>query len=262
MSEPQRTALQVQRDVLYALVLREMQSRMGRSRVGFLWSLLEPAAHLVVPVILFGVVIQRTVPGQDYPVFLLYSFLSFLLFKNACLKTMSGVTTAGNVLSYRQVMLMDVFVARLVAGTLLECLLIAMVLTGLALFGYEVLPPRPVELLALVALAVLLGFGLGLVFAALVSFVPDLATVIRIAFVPLYFMTGVLFPVSRFPAPIVDKLAWNPVLHVVEMCRWAGLPHYEPIPQSDIVYPVALMLVALCMGLALYRLRVVNKVSA
>jgi capsular polysaccharide transport system permease protein len=262
MSEPQRTALQVQRDVLYALVLREMQSRMGRSRVGFFWSLIEPAAHLVVPVTLFGVILERTIPGQDYPVFLLYGFLSFLLFKNACLKTMNGVIAAGGVLSYRQVMLMDVFVAKLVAGTLMECLLIAMVLAGLALFGHEVLPRYPVELLAVLALAISLGFGLGLVFAAVISFVPDLVTIIRIAFMPLYFMTGVIFPVSRFPKPVVDMLAWNPILHMVETCRWAGLQNYDPIPQTNIAYPVAIMLVALCAGLALYRLRVVNKVSA
>jgi capsular polysaccharide transport system permease protein len=262
MSELQRTAIEVQRDVLYALILREMQSRMGRSRVGFFWSLIEPAAHLVVPVAMFGFILERTVPGQDYPVFLLYGFLSFLLFKNACLKTMNGVATAGSVLSYRQVMLMDVFVAKLVAGTLMECLLIAMVLAGLALFGYEVLPRHPVELLGVLALAISLGFGLGLVFAALVSFVPDLATVIRVAFMPLYFVTGVLFPVSRFPKVVVDMLAWNPLLHMVEMCRWAGLQHYDPIPQTDIAYPATVMLFALCIGLALYRLRVVNRVSA
>ena len=45
MSSGARTSFQIQRDVVYALLLREIASRFGKSRVGFLWVLLEPIAH-------------------------------------------------------------------------------------------------------------------------------------------------------------------------------------------------------------------------
>src|SRR5690606_33309084 len=44
-----RTPSQIQRDVLYALLLREIGALFGRSRVGLLWVFVEPVAHLVVP---------------------------------------------------------------------------------------------------------------------------------------------------------------------------------------------------------------------
>jgi capsular polysaccharide transport system permease protein len=257
----QRSPLKIQIDVLYALVLREMHSRLGRTRVGFFWALLEPIAHLLVPVVLFGFIFHRTIPGFEYPVFLLFGLLPYLLFKNACTQTMDAVNNSVGVLAYRQVHLMDVFVSKLIASTLLECFLISLVLFGLALFNYQIVPWRPVEVLLVMVLAILLGFGLGIVLAAVISFIPDARTIIRIAFMPLYLASGVAFPVTRFPNAVVDLLAINPVLHIVEMGRWAGIEHYKTIHQLDIPYPIAIMLVVLCAGLALYRLRVVNKVT-
>ena len=64
----QRSHYQIQRDVIYALLLREMGSRFGRSRVGFLWVMVEPLAHLIVPVAIFGFLRDRMLPGVEYPV--------------------------------------------------------------------------------------------------------------------------------------------------------------------------------------------------
>src|SRR5690606_21669212 len=91
------------RDVIYALLLRELSSRFGKSRGGFLWVLIEPMAHLIVPVVIIGFIRQRIVPGVEYPVFLVYGFLPFLLFKAICLQIVNGVNSARGLLSYRQV---------------------------------------------------------------------------------------------------------------------------------------------------------------
>ena len=105
-----RTPLQIQCDVIYALLIREISARFGKSRASFLWVLLEPVAHLIFPIAVFGFALERTVPGVAYPVFLVYGFMPFLTFKTICLQTMEGTRASGGVLSYRQVMLLDVFV--------------------------------------------------------------------------------------------------------------------------------------------------------
>jgi capsular polysaccharide transport system permease protein len=120
MPEHRRTALQVQRDVIYALLLREMGSRFGKSRVSFLFILVEPVAHLVFPIALFGFALERTVPGIDYPIFLFYGFMPFLLFRTICLQTMEGTRASRGLLSYRQVLLMDVFIAKALAYCAIE----------------------------------------------------------------------------------------------------------------------------------------------
>jgi capsular polysaccharide transport system permease protein len=256
-----RTALQIQIDVIAALLLREVQSRFGRSRVGFIWALLEPITHVALPVVLFGFIFNRTVPGVEYPVFLLYGLLPFLLFKNICLQTMDGVQANVGLLSYRQVHLLDVFVARALSNVAIEMMLFSIVFAGLALLGYDVLPKEPVELFIVLVVAVCMGLGMGMLLAALCGFVPDARSVIRVAFAPLYFMSGVMYPTSRFPREVVQWLSWNPLLHMVDYARVAALPHYRPIQTLEVLFPVAVAVVTLWIGLALYRLRQLNRVT-
>jgi capsular polysaccharide transport system permease protein len=254
--------LKIQRDVIYALLLRELTSRFGKSRGGFLWVLVEPIAHVLIPVALFGFIRQRVMPGVEYPVFIVYGFLPFLLFKAICLQIVDGTNTAQGILSYRQVLLMDVFIAKALAHCVIQSVVFIVVLTGLAMFGYHVLPPRPVELGLVLLLAAVLAFGLGLLFAAIASLIPDARAVIHVMFMPLYFASGILFPVTRFSDEWVRLLAINPVLHLVELSRVMGLDGHQPMKYLSIQYPVALALTTTVIGLMLYRLRYLARVTS
>ena len=262
MATGTRTSFQIQRDVVYALLLREISSRFGKSRAGFLWVLIEPVAHLVFPIAVFGFVLERSLPGIDYPVFLTYGFVPFLLFKTICLQTMDGTRANRGLLSYRQVLLMDVFVAKLLTHCAVSAVVFAIVLCGLALLGFEVVPAFPLELFAVLALTVALAFGLGMLFAALGSVSPDLKSVARLIFIPLYFVSGILFPISRFPEEWLAWLALNPVLHLVELTRHSAIADYALLPELGAGYPLALALASVFMGLALYRLRWLSRAAA
>ena len=257
-----RSSFQIQRDVIYALVLREVGARLGKSRVGLLWVMIEPVAHLLFPVILFGVFLERTLPGGvKYPVFLVYGFLPFLLFKTICLQTMEGVSANKALLSYRQITLMDVFVARVIANCAIEAMVFGIVLFGLGMFEFDVLPSYPIEFVGALALTVAVAFGLGLLFAAIGSMIPDAKSLIRVRLIPLYFASGVLFPITRFPDSLVDALSVNPVLHLVELSRSAAIGQYQPMHQMNVLYPLALALMANFLGLAMYRLRYLSRVT-
>ncbi|MGH8241966.1 MAG: ABC transporter permease, partial [Steroidobacteraceae bacterium] len=256
-----RTRFQIQRVVIFALLLREIASRFGKTRGGYVWVLVEPVAHLVFPIMLFGFLRQVVLPGVDYPVFLVYGFMPFLLFKAICLQTMEGTNANRGLLSYRQVLLMDVFIAKALAYCVVQAIVFGIVFTGLAMLGFDVRPSLPIELGAVLILTVILAFGLGLLFAAITSIAPDARTLIRLLFLPLYFMSGVLFPVTRFPDDWVRWLAINPVLHLVELSRSVGLAHYEPMRYLSVTYPVTLAVIATFIGLALYRLRYLSRVT-
>lgn len=226
-----------------------------------MWVLVEPIAHLLVPMFIFGFIRQRMVPGVEFPVFLVYGFLPFLLFKATCLQIVDGVNSGQGLLSYRQVLLLDVFIAKALSHSVVQAVVFALVFTGLAVFGYDVLPPYPVELAGVLLLSVLLAFGLGLVFAAITSLVPDARPVVHVMFMPLYFASGILFPVTRFSEEWQRWLAVNPVLHLVEMSRMAGVERYTPMQFTSIAYPIALALVSTVIGLMLYRLRYLARVT-
>ena len=256
-----RSHFQIQRDVIYALLLRELSSRFGQRRGGIFWAMVEPIAHLLVPVMIFTFIRIRLISGVDYPVFLVYGFLPFLLFKAICLQIINGMNSSRRLLAYRQVLLMDVFIATAIANAVIQAVVIIIVLTGLAMFGFDVLPPRPVELAAMLALTAMFGFGLGLVLAAIANLVPDSRSVIKIMFMPLYFMSGILFPVTRFPDEWLRLLAFNPVLHLVELTRSMGVEGYEPFKYVSLAYPVTLAFTLTVVGLMLYRLRFLTRVT-
>jgi capsular polysaccharide transport system permease protein len=157
---------------------------------------------------------------------------------------------------------MDVFIAKAMAHCVIQALVFSVVLTGLAMFGYEVLPPHPVELAGVLALVIMLAFGLGLLLAAIASLAPDARAVIHVMFMPLYFASGILFPVTRFSDEWVRVLAINPVLHLVELSRLMAVEGYVPMKYLSIMYPVGLALTSTIIGLMLYRLRYLTKVTS
>ena len=256
-----RSPFQIQRDVIYALLLRELSSKFGKSRGGFLWVLIEPIAHLLVPVVIRGFVKGGLMPGVEFPVFIVYGILPFLLFKAICLQIVDGVNAGLGLLSYRQVLLMDVFISKALAYFVIQAIVFVIVLTGLAMFDFHVVPARPVEFAGVLALTVMLAFGLGLLLAAIASMIPDAKSVIKVMFMPLYFVSGILFPVTRFPDEWVQWMALNPVLHLVELSRVMAIDRYEPMQYLSVGYPVALALTTTIIGLMLYRLRYLARVT-
>lgn len=256
-----RTHFQVQRDVIYALLLQELSSRFGRSRGGIIWVFAEPAAHLLVPMFIFSFIRQYLLPGIDFPVFLVYGFLPFLFFKTICLQLVSGVNAAQGLISYRQVHLMDVFVAKTMVYSVIQAAVFIIVLSGLAIFNYDVLPVFPVELALILVLTITLAFGLGLVFAAIASLIPDASKLIKIMFMPLYFASGILFPITRLSDEWVRLLAFNPVLHLVELTRVMALKGYRPMQYMSLEYLVILALTSTVIGLMLYRQRYLASVT-
>jgi capsular polysaccharide transport system permease protein len=257
-----RSHFQIQRDVIYALLLRELSSSFGKSRGGLFWVMTEPVAHLLVPVLIFTFIRVRLVPGVEFPVFLVYGFLPFLLFKSICLQMVNGLNAAKGLLAYRQVLLMDVFIAKAIAYAVIQSIVFAIVLTALAMIGFDVLPPHPVEFVAVLALTAILAFGLGLVLAAITSLIPDARSMVSIMFMPLYFISGILFPVSRFPDEWLKLMAFNPVLHLVELSRSMGVEGYEPFKYLSLAYPVTLAFTLTVIGLMLYRLRYMATVTS
>jgi capsular polysaccharide transport system permease protein len=122
-------------------------------------------------------------------------------------------------------------------------------------------PGRPVEWLCLMLGLVAFALGLGMILAAVASFAPDVRAVIRVTFMPLYFISGVVLPISRFPSEWVEVLAWNPLLHWVEASRQLGLPNYRTIPQLSYEVVFFSAAVTLFFGLSLYRLRRLSRVT-
>lgn len=253
--QSKRTPWEIQKSVVQALILRELKTRFGVHRLGAVWLFLEPAAHIAVLLVVFVYIRHFAPPGVPTTIFLLTGIVPFLLFKNIALRIMEAVQGNRGLFGYRVIKPMDTFIARLLLEVLLYTVVFVFLLGGLWWWGVPVELYRPLEFFTVVTLLSLMGFGLGILFCVVGEALPEVKPFIRILFLPLYLLSGILFPVSRLPAEYHDLLLWNPVLHAVELSREAFFRGYASVSGVSLVFVAEVTVVLLFAGIVAYRLR-------
>ncbi|OZI77637.1 ABC transporter permease [Bordetella genomosp. 12] len=257
-----RSSFNIVRAVIFALVLREMRGRFGARRAGMFWFFFEPIAHVLVVMSLYSLLRGRQVPGLDFPVYLISGIVPFLMFKNIMLKGMEAVNANKALFAYKQIKPFDTIVARtIVEFTLMGCVYIV-VMGGLGFWGgFDVSLADPLRWLAVLAIGVGFSFGMALILCVVVDAMPELKIFIRLLFMPLYFISGVIIPVWLIPSEMLKFLLWNPLLHIIDEMRQSMFLHYHAAAGINLYYPFFCTLVVLFIGMALYRARRTNLVA-
>jgi capsular polysaccharide transport system permease protein len=245
-----RTAWQIQQSVIFALFIRELRTRFGTYKGGYIWLLVEPIAHIVVLSLAFAYIRQREIFGIDIQVFLVTGIVPFLLFKNIALRVMDGIDANRGLFSFRQIKPMDVFIARALLDALISVVIFAVMLTGMAWWGFDVPFRDPLTVVAVYGLLVFMALGTGMILSVAVHYMPEAKTLIRLSMMPLYLLSGVIYPVSRMPQELLPYLMWNPLLHAIEMIRGAFFVHYHTVAGLSQAYVVLATLGLLSFGLA------------
>lgn len=250
---PKRSALRILRAVLVGLVIRELRVRVEGRWLGLLWMLFEPLAHVML-ILAFFQFRQHAVSGTvEFPVFLVTGMLPFFLFRNLVRRLPNAVNASRGLFAYRQVKPIDAMVARGVVETGLYSAVYLAALAVLGWLGYHWLPHSPLELLIVSAVVVVLGASFGLLLSVLAHNRPKVDTVVGWIFLPLYFLSGVIFSIDSLPHEYREWLLLNPVLHLIELSRAHFIPHYQPVPGIDPLYPLAWCIVVAALALSLYR---------
>lgn len=250
-----RSPWQVQRDVLFALIVREAHARVGGQWVGAIWTLIEPLAHTLLFVVLYGILIANAAPTEDYPVFLAVGMVSFFFFQNLENRLMDGIESNRGVFAYRQVQPVDVLLARAVIEFGMNLLVFLFTMSLLGWLGYVVVPNDPLAVVGVTVLITGFGGAYGLLLASLTHDRPRVRSMVRMTSLPLYLSSGVMFKVDLLPREYIEILLWNPMLHLVELSRHAFIAAYVPTPGVNAAYPMLVTLVILAWGLALYRVK-------
>lgn len=214
-----RTPWDIQKAVVLSLFLREMKTRFGAHKWGYIWAVLEPAAFIGIFWVLFGFHARKTLPGIDYPIFIMTGIIPWLLFNNIVNRSMAAFEANRGLFNYRQVKPIDTILSRV----LVECLIYFVVLLcfmalGNAL-GFRVGIDNIPGVGLIVGELVLFSFGIGLFSAVVSQFSENYAKVIGLMLRPLYFASGMFFSVDTVPEKFRWMLLLNPVIHFIELIR-------------------------------------------
>jgi len=252
----QRSPFAIAKSVIFALILREVQGRFGKNRLGAFWFVFEPMAHVLILLLIFSTLKSRYIPGIEVPLFLMQGIIPFLIFRNVTLKGMEAVNANRGLLAYRQVKPFDMITARAIVEILLMMCVFVLILASLGWFlGYDIAIHQPLQWCVVLTTGAALAFGCALVFCVLIDAIQELASMIRIMYLPLYILSGVIFPLWLIPKDFLHLLLWNPYLHLIELLREHSIAYYPRVVEINLAYPAACAVSALFIGLWLYRAR-------
>jgi len=249
----QRSPLVITLSVWRAIFLREALERLFDMRAAWLWLLMEPVLHISFITFVFTVIRMRTVGGIDVAIWIIVGMLAFFLFRRTGTQTMHAVDSNKPLFAYRQVQPFDTAIVRAGLEAFLMSIVAVIILCGSALLGHEVLPVNPLQVAWALLGLWLLGLGYGLVTSVLMALVPETEHIFKILMMPMYMISGVIFPLAAVPPPYRDWLLYNPVAHGLELVRHGFSPYYHMVPGIDGGYLYACVLWLLLLGLLLYR---------
>lgn len=237
------------RDLVRALVARDLKVRYRRSAIGFLWSMLQPLLTMLVLTAVFSTLFRFQLP--NYPVYALAGIMFWNFFSQSVTASMNSLR--GNAHLFGKVPVpREVFpVATVIAGVI--NLLLAMVPLFLILLitGHHI---RPAVLFLPIAilLAALFTLGAGLLLSPLAVFFHDTIEMIGVLLTLLMYMTPLFYPMDIVPDRFRWAVRFNPMRSILEVFR-------DPIyfgkipPWTHLSVAAGITLVALLVGAVAFR---------
>lgn len=249
-----RSHWQIQKAVFLALFFREIKTRFGRYRLGYLWALIEPLSHILVLSALFSTIRNRaSFYDVPFPIFFATGILAFFTFQKLVLTSQSSIKVNMGLFGFRQVKPFDAIIVR---GIIEFMIILATVLFltwfGAWVFGFQTIPADPLRAATVLSMLFLLGLGFGFLAAIAGALYEEWAKFIPQIMRPLYFISGIFFPIEAIPKEFHHYLLWNPLLHGVEQFRAAWIEGY-PAGDTSLLYVAMWMFPALFIGLWYYR---------
>lgn len=234
------------RFALYNFVVNTIKIRYRRSKLGFLWTLLNPLLTMGVISVVFSMVFKQDI--REFSIFLFSGLTPWTFISNSIVGGTSSIVTGESYLKkiYVPKVLFPIITVSVEA--------VNFFLSATALYLLSLLIGGTVSwsiLLLPFALILMYIFALGLTLLLSVTFVyfRDISHFVQVAFTALFYLTPILYPVDSIPEKLKQVFMLNPFSHYIYLCRKIILGN--PMTWSDWLIPLAIGVVVLFFGFLL-----------
>lgn len=185
------------RDLIRNLVVGEVKTRYKNSVLGFVWSLLNPLAMMLVFTVVFGVLWPNE-QVENFPIFLLCGLLPWNFFSASVVASVNSVVNNGNLIKKvyfpREVLPIATILAQLVNFLLALVVLFAALIIFRANFS-----PWLWTLPFIILIQTCFSLGIGLVLSTLQVFYRDTQMVMEVVMLAWFFLTPVFYRAAQLP---------------------------------------------------------------
>ncbi len=215
------------RELLYALVGRELKVRYKQTAIGVSWVILQPLITVLIFTVIFGKLAKIPSDGVWYPVFALTALLPWTYFSQAVSR--ATVALVGNANLVNKVYFPRILLPlSMVIAPLVDLALSMALLFVLLVYAGIPLTLRVMTLPIFVVMAMLTAFGVSLFVSAANVKYRDVGHAIPFVIQIWMFVSPIVYPASLVP----DHWKWlyglNPLTGVIDGFRWALLGQTAP----------------------------------
>lgn len=256
-----QTPWEIQKAVIFAAFVRELNTRFGQFRLGYLWAVLEPLAMIGVLSsvrVLFG---TSDLAGLSFPIFFATGVIGYLLFNHIVTSGLSAVESNLGLFNYQRVKPADVFTARALLELLIALGTAAVIFPGLYYLGFTFAWNDTLQVVAIVFCLFSLSYGIGMICSIVGPLWQESKKVVPVLIRPLFFISGIFFPANALPEGIRGYALLNPLLHVTELLRGAMFRDYLS-HEGSLFYLFCWGIACLLFGLCVYRIFRVKVVTS
>jgi capsular polysaccharide transport system permease protein len=247
-----RSPWQVTIHVWHALFMREAMARMTGDRLGWLWIFVEPIAHIIIFVgvrQLMGRI--RHISGAEFIPWFIVGMVTYLLFSTVMNRSINAISSNRALFAYRQVHPVDTVLVRAALEGTLKVLVLTLLVLGASVFDINLIPANAIYAAGIWLTLWFFALGAGLVLSVLVTVVQESGKFVSMLTMPLYFLSGVLFPIQFLPREVRELLLYNPIFHAIELIRAAFFPHYQMMQGISVQYLLSWTVALVLLGLML-----------
>lgn len=245
--------LKTQLRVIFALVLREARVRHGRTKIGYLWAIIEPVMLIVMLTLLFSQFSDGSTANGGFALFFATGVLAFQSFRNTSQHVSGSFEQNRPLFNYPMVKPMDAAFARLVLDSATHIFIMIVVLSFQIVVLGAPTPANIPHMALAISLMLFFAFGAGLTLAVLRRFAPSMFNVYLVIMGPAFFVSCVFFSLDSVPTFYREILAINPLVHGVEGFRAGYYPVYADHDVS-LFYLFSWVVVLNCVGMVGERL--------
>lgn len=239
------------RDLIWALVARDLKVRYRRSVIGFFWTMLQPLLTLSVLTVVFSTLF-RSFDVVNYPVYALSGILFWNFFSQSIVASMNSLRGYSHILQKLPVPMAVFPVATVISGVV-NLLLALVPMLVIILITDHPLGPALIFLPVSILLAALFTLGAGFLLAPLAVFFADVVELIAVMLTLLFYMTPVFYPKSIVEgSSFYFLIRYNPARSILEVFR-DPIYHQKVPPLAHLAVAAAVAFLALLIGSWAFR---------
>lgn len=248
------SAIQRQGDIVAAIMLRDIRTRFGKSRLGYFWAFAEPLAHMAWISAVSYFLARKAPYGFSREVFVASGLLPLFVFIRVSTKVTSAVSSLSG-LRGLSIGTLDLALARAILETLTLIAVMVVVFCVLSIvMGYEEAWPQRLDMLIVSLISFLfLGIGIGFICGVIARFFPMWKIIWSALARVTILLSGVVRIIDYMPPAVREIAYYVPMLHGVTLARIGFYGDSYPQLILDTNYLFGFIVVALFIGLAADR---------